>query len=498
MISGLILLFIGILSCISALSVIPGSDIRTPDEFSLIKEGKFGSKLYSVNTLNSSYANTPYVLDIHAPNAYMSGFDAGYLTSEMIVANYQSLMIALFGDNWYEPVAAELLGLFLDWQWDDYLSKQVPQDYMDEISGLTAGGRAAGELKHDLGKLSTRGIVLANFPGDIQHISIILKEELNKLPAGHHLPMSMDQLQGLFKRMGKRWQGLSCSMFGTWGSRTENGRLFSGRNLDWFKDTGISTYKLVTIYHPLKGFAHATFGWAGIWGSITGISSQGITVHEANLESDDVTFEGFPWVLRLRYIMASAKTISEATDLWLATNNTEGYNHGIGSAHDQKFICLETMKGNTAIFSANDPREQTLIVGGKNIGSPRDEAVYRTNHGYDAYTIAHYNEGDSSYQNSINRYLAFPEAFDSYQAAGTKITYAQAVNITAIIASKGSNFYECVTPFDGGSNILSVAYDPSNLLAYAAWESGAGDSWAPAACSTYLALDLSSWFARKA
>lgn len=440
--------------------------------------------------------NPPYILDIHAPNAYASGFDSGYLLADMIVANYQSLMFALFGNNWYEPFAAELLGLFLDWQWDDYLSKQVPQDYMDEISGLTAGGRAAG-IKHDLGKYSTRGIVLANFPGDIQHITLILKEELKGRPQDRHLPVSMEELQKLFDRMSLRWKGLSCSMFGTWGSRTENGRLFTGRNLDWFKDTGISTYKLVTIYHPFNGYAHATFGWAGIWGSITGISSRGITVHEANLESDDVTFEGFPWVIRLRYIMANAKTIAEATQLWLATNNTEGYNHGIGSANDQKFICLETMKGNTAIFSANDPREQTLIVNGQNIGSPRDEAVYRTNHGYDAYTIAHYNEGESSYENSISRYLAFPQIFDSYQTAGTSIGYKEAINVTAIIAQKGNDFYECVTPFEHGTNILSVAYDPTNLLAYAAWESGSNSTWVPAACSTYVTMDLSTWFARK-
>lgn len=32
--------------------------------------------------------------------------------------------------------------------------------------------------------------------------------------------------------------GLQCSMFAVWGSRTVNGQLFSGRNLDWNKDTG--------------------------------------------------------------------------------------------------------------------------------------------------------------------------------------------------------------------------------------------------------------------
>ena len=38
--------------------------------------------------------------------------------------------------------------------------------------------------------------------------------------------------------------GRSCSMFGAWGSRTVNGDLVSGRNLDWQADTGVSKHKV--------------------------------------------------------------------------------------------------------------------------------------------------------------------------------------------------------------------------------------------------------------
>ena len=36
----------------------------------------------------------------------------------------------------------------------------------------------------------------------------------------------------------ERPAGLQCSMFAVWGDRTADGQLFSGRNLDWNKDTG--------------------------------------------------------------------------------------------------------------------------------------------------------------------------------------------------------------------------------------------------------------------
>jgi len=66
----------------------------------------------------------------------------------------------------------------------------------------------------------------------------------------------------------------------------------------------------------------------------------------------------------------------------------------------------------------------------------------------------------------------------------------------AIVAGKGSDrIYSCDHPFEDGSNVLSVAFDPQSLIAYTAWESGSGaDLWTPAACATYLAIDLSTWF----
>ena len=50
---------------------------------------------------------------------------------------------------------------------------------------------------------------------------------------------------------------------------------------------------------------------------------------------------------------------------------------------------------------------------------------------------------------------------------------------------------------DAGSNVLSVAFAPSKPGAptmYVAWENDSGDDWTPAACNSYLALDLAPWF----
>ena len=54
----------------------------------------------------------------------------------------------------------------------------------------------------------------------------------------------------------------------------------------------MTRYLNAQVYHPPDGIAHATIGFAGIVGALTGISAAGVTVHEANLESNKDTFYG--------------------------------------------------------------------------------------------------------------------------------------------------------------------------------------------------------------
>jgi hypothetical protein len=347
-------------------------------------------------------------------------------------------------------------------------------------------------LHHDVGKLAAMGMTLANLPGSLENIKFIFEDEKQN-PDSYSREAVLSALQ----KIASRWKSFSCSMFGVWGSRTSDGNLFSGRNLDWLRDTGISNYKLITIHRPVgkNRYAHAVVGWAGIWGAITGMSSKGITVHEANLESNDITFRGFPWVLRLRHVMSLASNLEEGITVFNTTNSTVGFNHAIGSAVDRELNILETMKGNQAVFSANDPRELFLQVDGfGNIGAPRAEAVYRTNHGYDPYTVEHYMWNNTgAYQYSIERYMLFPSMLDDYTADKIQIDVTQAVNITAIVGDKGENtVYAC----DGtdGSNILSVTFDPSKLNMYVAWENRMGDTWMAAACNSYLKIDMNTLF----
>jgi len=290
-------------------------------------------------------------------------------------------------------------------------------------------------------------------------------------------------------------------MFGVWGSRTQDGSIYTARNLDWAKDLGIAKYKLITVYHPNDGkYAHATLGYLGFTGALAGMSSQGITVHEANLESNDITFGGFPWVLRLRYIMENAQNLQEGKTLWENTNNTVGFNHMIGSASDAKSVAMETMSGYTAYFLDNDPREQAGVwINATNgqqtkIGFPIPEAVYRTNHAYDPTILKHFTDPYEPTSWTVQRYLFMYKSFSWYQQQSIKISDLQAINITSIVGDKGrANPHVCSNTTDG-ENVLSVTFHPGVQQLYVAWEDGTGNTWRPAVCNTYIKIDFNYWW----
>jgi len=357
--------------------------------------------------------------------------------------------------------------------------------------------------------VSGRLQVLANAPGSVGDIVYVLLDEL--------LPRALvAEAEGLLaaRRGGEvqslraflselRWPLAQCSMFAVWGSRTSgDGQLFSGRNLDWNHDTGIDAHKLVVVYHPPSGHAHATFGFGGLIGALAGMSAAGLTTHEANLESNLDSFRGFPWLLRLRHVMERAATLAEARGVWESTNNTVGFNHMIASAADQSAIVIETNARTSAYFGDNDPREARAAFpgpGGRIIrGAPMAEAVWRTNHGFDERIVSHYMwNTTNAYNDSDHRYHLIADMIGS---SLEPLTNLDAVKLTALVGQKGPDYAACMPPFNpGGSNVLSVATDPTNLVAYAAWEDGSGmgsepGNWRPAACNAYLKLDMKRWF----
>ena len=73
---------------------------------------------------------------------YEQGYDAGFLTGAMAHDAYSALLAALLGKH--DAITGALLEKLADWQWERYLSKQVPEAFVTELQGFQDGAEAAG------------------------------------------------------------------------------------------------------------------------------------------------------------------------------------------------------------------------------------------------------------------------------------------------------------------------------------------------------------------
>ena len=490
----------------------PSATIVTPTGFTAA--GTHGtSTLYTVEGTNYKTA-PPVLLDLHG-SRFEQGEAYGALLGAAAKFNYHALVSLLLKTTTVIGIAEQsAVEALLDWQWSKFLSKQVPEVYLTEFDGFASGCKSALGPVHDswcthaMGRLQ----VLANMPGDIKDFEYVLLDEAATDPAAYHegaaaveallaegsagLTTVMDLVRALNPAKAQ------CSMVGVWGSRTDGGELFSGRNLDWNQNSGIDAHKLITVFHPPEAgrHAHATLGFAGLYGSLAGMSAAGLTTHEANLESKKESFRGLPWLIRLRLIMETSADLAGALAAWDATNNTVGFNHMVGSAADKAAVVLETHAGFSARFDANDPKENASAIvdpkdGTVKRGATLPEAVWRTNHGFAPETVANFMwNGTIAYNDSDARYHLIHDALTAYEAAGTTISAQQIVDITSLVGQKGPDYTVCAAPYTGGSNVLSVGFAPAAQTLFAAWEDGANATWTPAACSPYVTLNFSGWF----
>jgi hypothetical protein len=96
-----------------------------------------------------------------------------------------------------------------------------------------------------------RTTLLANAPGSGKDVVYVLLDELMKIKAKAINELDEFELEGL-RELNElesmlvdsdftlsslveslNWPLAQCSMFGVWGSRTEEGKMYSMRNLDW-------------------------------------------------------------------------------------------------------------------------------------------------------------------------------------------------------------------------------------------------------------------------
>jgi len=159
------------------------------------------------------------------------------------------------------------------------------------------------------------------------------------------------------------------------------------------------------------------------------------------------------------------------------------------------------MAGYTAYFHAHDKREdQTVFTDPKTkktyvAGHSMDQAVFRTNHGYDPTIRKNLVQPTpEEHSDTMTRYLILKDGFNWYNQT-RKMSPADALNMTAILGDKGSSTEFKVCPNKNiGINVISVMFQPENLKMWAAFEYNYGKDFRPACCGVYVEMDMKLWF----
>lgn len=236
------------------------------------------------------------------------------------------------------------------------------------MRGIQRGGAKEQNI-HNLRSIVEQTLVVSSYPGDFTNdIAYALLDEflrdMGRIGNEKILNIVEDKIFECVKLIKDFFnkKRVHCSFFALWGDRTSGGKLITMRNLDWEPNTGMNKHKTVFVWKVAGTIPHATIGFPGIIGALTGISKAGLTVHEAGLDSFRETELGFQWTLRLRYIMMHAENLEEARQIWVQTNNTLGMNHMVASASDlatnEPVFVVETMRNYTAWFKDDDERER--------------------------------------------------------------------------------------------------------------------------------------------
>jgi hypothetical protein len=162
--------------------------------------------------------------------------------------------------------------------------------------------------------------------------------------------------------------GLECTSVVAVGSATHDGRLIQLRVLDTELGTGAQDNPVITVYCPNGGPAYCNVGFAGLIGSLAGISGEGIAMSEVGIHTPRVdpsdpntygVYEGIPMSLLMKKVLAQAQAgggqsaLEKAVQIMQTGPRTTDYSYGVGDARIRDGRSLLTSRSRFHAWGTN-------------------------------------------------------------------------------------------------------------------------------------------------
>jgi len=143
---------------------------------------------------------------------------------------------------------------------------------------------------------------------------------------------------------------VACTAFASWGEKTVDGDLITGRNFDFYLGEKFAKDKIIEFVNPKDGIPFAMVVWGGMTGVVSGMNKSGLSVVINAAESEIPKESATPVTLVAREILQYAHDIESALKIARSREIFVAQNFLISSAKDGKSVVIEKRPGETEIY----------------------------------------------------------------------------------------------------------------------------------------------------
>ncbi|TAK27673.1 MAG: hypothetical protein EPO21_23720 [Chloroflexota bacterium] len=206
------------------------------------------------------------------------------------------------------------------------------------------------------------------------HLPLSTRVEMEALALAARVPLDdilllncFDDLVNLLRIFAPGLGGVLCSSFVLLSSRTADGHLLHGRNLDYYFPPGLLSdgghitkvlrrSQVLFAYEPRNGYAFVSIGWPGYIGALTAVNERHLTLSSLTSYLPGGAARGEPTGILYRRIMQEASDLREAEQLLRQARRTIGNNLLVASGEEEDARLFQLAPGKIIVATPVDGR----------------------------------------------------------------------------------------------------------------------------------------------